>query len=41
MTAFNPLGLYIHVAEQRQKAWTDAMTFWTKAGKPNGWRAQT
>ncbi|HEX8829120.1 MAG TPA: hypothetical protein VF778_13520 [Xanthobacteraceae bacterium] len=41
MAAFNPFGLYMQVAEQWQKAWTDAMTFWTKPGKPNGWRAQT
>ena len=41
MAAFNPFGLYMQIAEQWQKAWTDAMTFWTKAGKPNGCRAQT
>jgi len=41
MAAFNPFGLYMQVAEQWQKAWTDAMTFWTKAAKPNGWRART
>jgi hypothetical protein len=40
MTAFNPFGLYMQIAEQWQKAWTDAMTFWTKPGKHNGWRAQ-
>ncbi|MFY9837769.1 MAG: hypothetical protein WAK55_15140 [Xanthobacteraceae bacterium] len=41
MAAFNPFGLYMQVAEQWQKTWSDAMTFWTKPGKPNGWRAQT
>ena len=41
MAAFNPFGLYMQVAEQWQKAWTDAMTFWTKAAKPNGWAART
>jgi hypothetical protein len=41
MAAFNPFGLYMQIAEQWQKAWTDAMTFWTKPRKPNGWRAQT
>jgi hypothetical protein len=40
MAAFNPFGVYMQIAEQWQKAWTDAMTFWTKAAKPNGWRAQ-
>jgi phage-related minor tail protein len=41
MAAFNPFGAYMQIAEQWQKAWADAMTFWTKAVKPNGWRAQT
>lgn len=41
MAAFNPFGLYMQIAEQWQKAWTDAVTFWTKPGKSNGWRAQT
>jgi hypothetical protein len=40
IAAFNPFGVYMQIAEQWQKAWTDAMTFWTKAAKPNGWRAQ-
>jgi hypothetical protein len=40
MAAFNPFGAYMQIAEQWQKAWTDAMAFWVKAGKPNGWRAQ-
>jgi hypothetical protein len=28
----NPLQLYTHMMGQWQKAWTDAMGFWTKAG---------
>jgi hypothetical protein len=31
----NPLGVYMQFAQQWQKAWTDAMAFWAKAGKPN------
>jgi hypothetical protein len=34
MAAMNPLQLWIQLAEQWQKAWTDAMAFWVKAGKP-------
>jgi hypothetical protein len=41
MAAFNPFGAYMQVAEQWQKAWADAAAFWTKAGKLNGWYAQT
>jgi hypothetical protein len=41
MPAFNPFGAYMQFAEQWQKAWTDAMAFWAKAGKPNGWRTQS
>jgi hypothetical protein len=40
MAAFNPLGAYMQIAEQWQKAWTEAMAFWAKAGKANGRRAQ-
>ena len=40
MAAFNPFGAYMQIFEQWQKAWTEAMAFWAKAGKPNGWRAQ-
>jgi len=29
----NPLQLYTQVMEQWQKAWSDAMSFWAKAGK--------
>jgi hypothetical protein len=39
MAAFNPFGAYMQIAEQWQKAWTDAMAFWTKGGKPSdSWR---
>jgi acyl-CoA reductase-like NAD-dependent aldehyde dehydrogenase len=41
MAAFNPFGFYMQIAQQWQKAWTDAMTFWTKPGMSNGWRTQT
>jgi hypothetical protein len=34
MAAMNPLQLWMQLAEQWQKAWTDAMAFWVKAGKP-------
>jgi len=40
MAAYNPFGAYMQVAEQWQKAWTDAMVFWAKTGKPNDWRAR-
>jgi hypothetical protein len=30
----NPMQLWMQVAEQWQKGWTDAMAFWAKAGKP-------
>ena len=29
----NPFQLWIQTAEQWQKAWTDAMSYWVKAGK--------
>jgi hypothetical protein len=41
MAAFNPFGLTMQIAEQWQKAWADAMTFWAKAGQANGRRAST
>src|SRR5262245_14850200 len=31
--AENPMQFWTQFAEQWQKSWTDAMTFWTKAGK--------
>ena len=30
----DPFGVYMQMTQQWQKAWTDAMTFWMKAGKP-------
>jgi hypothetical protein len=30
-----PFAVYMQMAQQWQKAWTDAMAFWMKAGKPN------
>src|SRR5262245_54337754 len=33
--AANPLQVWAQFAEQWQKSWTEAMTFWTKAGKPH------
>jgi hypothetical protein len=35
MTAMNPLQFWTQFAEQWQKSWAEAMTFWTKAGKPH------
>jgi hypothetical protein len=29
------MQFWMQWAEQWQKAWADAMTFWVKAGKPN------
>jgi hypothetical protein len=40
MTAFNPFGVYMQIAEQWQKACADTMAFWTKAGELNSWRAR-
>jgi hypothetical protein len=31
----NPMGAYMQIAQQWQKAWADAMAFWAKAGKPH------
>jgi len=33
--AMHPLQLWMQVAEQWQKSWTDTMTFWSNAGKPH------
>ena len=33
--ATNPMQFWMQCAEQWQKAWTDAMAFWARAGKPN------
>jgi hypothetical protein len=38
MAAFNPFGAYMQIAQQWQKAYADAMGFWTKADRPNSWR---
>ena len=35
IVATNPLQFWVQFAEQWQKSWTEAMTFWTKAGKPH------
>jgi hypothetical protein len=32
--AMNPMQLYAQFVNQWQKAWTDAMAFWGKSGKP-------
>jgi hypothetical protein len=41
MATFNPLGIYIQMAQQWQKACADTMAFWTKAGESNSWRARS
>jgi ribonuclease D len=33
--AMNPLQFWMQFAQQWQKSWTDTMTFWGKAGKPD------
>ena len=33
--ALGPVQFWMQIAQQWQKAWTDAMAFWVKAGKPN------
>ena len=35
LAATNPMQFWMQCVEQWQKAWTDAMAFWAKAGKPN------
>jgi len=37
MAAFNPFAVYMQMAQQWQKAWTDPMNFWASADK--SWRA--
>jgi hypothetical protein len=32
--ALNPMQFWTQVAEQWQKTWSDAMSYWAKAGKP-------
>ena len=36
MSAMNPMQFYMQFFEQWQKAWSDAMAFWTKAAIPPG-----
>ena len=36
ISAMNPMQFYTQFFEQWQKAWSDAMVFWTKAAKPPG-----
>jgi hypothetical protein len=36
MSAMNPMHFYMQFFEQWQKAWSDAMAFWTKAATPPG-----
>ena len=35
MAATNPLQFWTQFAEQWQKSWTEAMSVWTRAGKPH------
>ena len=38
MAAFNPFGMYMQIAQQWQKTWSDAMGVWANANKPISWR---
>ena len=38
MAAFNPFGMYMQIAQQWQKTWSDAMGVWANANKPINWR---
>jgi hypothetical protein len=38
MAAFNPFGMYVQIAQQWQKTWSDAMGVWANGNKPIGWR---
>jgi len=38
MAGFNPFGLYMQIAQQWQKTWSDAMGVWANANKPINWR---
>ena len=38
MAAFNPFGLYMQIAQQWQKTWSDAMGVWANGNKPISWR---
>jgi hypothetical protein len=35
LPATNPMQFWMQCAEQWQKAWTDAMAFWARTGKPS------
>jgi hypothetical protein len=38
MAAFNPFGMYMQIAQQWQKTWSDAMGVWANGNKPISWR---
>ena len=38
MAAFNPFGMHMQIAQQRQKTWSDAMGVWANGNKPVSWR---
>ena len=38
MAGFNPFGLYMQIAQQWQKTWSDAMGVWANGNKPVSWR---
>jgi hypothetical protein len=38
MAAFNPFGVYMQIAQQWQKTYSDAMGVWANANKPINWR---
>ena len=38
MAAFAPFGVYMQIAQQWQKTWSDAMGVWANGNKPISWR---
>jgi hypothetical protein len=38
MGAFSPFGVYMQIAQQWQKTWSDAMGVWANGNKPTNWR---
>jgi hypothetical protein len=38
LVAFNPFGVYMQIAQQWQKTWSDAVGVWANANKPINWR---
>ena len=38
MAAFNPFAMYMQMAQQWQKTWSDAMGVWANGNKPVSWR---